>query len=94
MTIKPTIKPTISAAINAVADRTGFYLPIPFLWGSRVVAFQCIQCGNWLRPRHIHLPDGICRDCTYANEMAAYTAARARLQALVARIRTATGGHR
>jgi hypothetical protein len=72
----------------------GLYLPIPYLWGSRVVAFQCIQCGTWVRPRHIQLPDGICRDCAHANEVTAYTTARKRLQALVARSCTIAGGRR
>jgi hypothetical protein len=84
------IKPTI----HSIANRTGFYLPIPYVWGSRVVAFQCLQCGTWVRPRDIRLPDGICRDCEHVNEVAAYTTARKRLSALVARARTITGGRR
>ena len=75
-------------------DRTSFYLPIPYVWGSRVVAFQCIQCGAWVRPRHIQLPDGICRDCVHANDVAAYTTARKRLRTLVACTRAITGRRR
>jgi hypothetical protein len=80
--------------IITAPDRTTFYLPLPFVWGSRVVAFQCIQCGTWVRPRHINLPDGICRDCTHANEVAAYNAAHTWLHALIARTRSNAGGHR
>jgi hypothetical protein len=79
---------------KSISDLVPYYRPLTYVWGSRVVAFQCVQCGTWVRPRHIHLPDGICHDCTHANEVAAYNAARTWLQALVARTRVIAGGHR
>jgi rRNA maturation endonuclease Nob1 len=54
---------------------------------TRVLAIQCVGCGQWVKPRHIQPPRWLCDDCGHA----AYLAARQRLRA---RVQATAGGHR